>query len=301
MKFKLRHMEVFRAVMLTGSTNGAAQLLFVSQPAVSRLLTYIEQSLGLKLFIRNKGKLVPTAEAHLLFEEVGTVYEQALQVDEFARNLATRPQGALAISSSPSLAIDLLPPVVAQLRSAWPQVRLKFRTTLLSEMPQELLARKVDLAVAVLPLDHPNLRIEPLARGRMVCIAPEGHPLTAQAVVSLAEIARHPQILYSRHIPFGQLVAGAFQQAGVHWDSVVDIERAENACALVRAGVGVAIVDQFSVGTRDWPGIRRMAIRELIPLTLSIMRSKFEPSSVLSLEFIRLLKLHAASIVESID
>lgn len=301
MKFKLRHMEVFRAVMLTGSTNGAAQLLFVSQPAVSRLLTCIEQSLGLKLFIRNKGKLVPTAEAHLLFEEVGTVYEQALQVDEFARNLATRPQGALAISSSPSLAIDLLPPVVAQLRSAWPQVRLKFRTTLLSEMPQELLARKVDLAVAVLPLDHPNLRIEPLARGRMVCIAPEGHPLTAQAVVSLAEIARHPQILYSRHIPFGQLVAGAFQQAGVHWDSVVDIERAENACALVRAGVGVAIVDQFSVGTRDWPGIRRMAIRELIPLTLSIMRSKFEPSSVLSLEFIRLLKLHAASIVESID
>lgn len=301
MKFKLRHMEVFRAVMLTGSTSGAAQLLFVSQPAVSRLLTYVEQNLGLKLFLREKGKLVPTAEAHLLFEEVGTLYEQALQVDEFARNLATRPQGALAICSSPSLAIDLLPPVVAQLREAWPQVRLKFRTTLLSEMPQELLARKVDLAVAVLPLDHPNLLIEPLVRGRMVCIAPEGHALAAQPAVSLAEIARLPMIQYSRHIPFGQLVAGAFQQAGVQWDSVVDIERAENACALVRAGVGVAIVDQFSVGTRSWPGIVRIPIREVIPLTLSIMRSKFEPGSVLSLEFIRLLKRRAATIVESVD
>lgn len=288
-------MEAFRAVMLTGSASGAAQLLFVSQPAVSRLIAHMEQSLGLRLFEREKGKLVPTAEAHLLFREVGSLYEQAVQVDEFARQLASRPSGMLSLCSSPSLALHLLPPVLAALRSAWPEVRLKFRTVLLADMPHELLGRKVEVAVSVLPIEHPNLVVEPFARGRMVCIAPQGHGLAAMESVGLADIAAHPLVLYSRHIPFGQLVAGAFQRAGVAWEAAVDIERAENACALVRAGVGVAIVDEFSVGAQGWPGTVVRPIREEIPLTLSIVRSRFEPGSRLALEFIRLLKEHAGA------
>lgn len=293
MTLKLRHMEVFRAVMLTGSTNGAARLLFVSQPAVSRLIAHMEQSLGLRLFLREKGKLTPTAEAHLLFREVGSVYERVVQVDEFARSLASRPKGMLSVCSSPSLALNFIPPVIAALRKAWPDVRLSFRTVLLADMPHELLGRKVELAVSVLPLDHPNLLIEPFAAGRMVCIVPQAHPLATKGVVGLSDIAENPLILYSRHIPFGQLVAGALQRACVEWEAAVDIERAENACALVRAGVGVAIVDEFSVGTHGWPGVVVLGIREEIPLTLSIVRSRFEPSSRLALEFIRLLKERA--------
>ena len=91
MRFKLRQMEVFRAVMLTGSMNGAA-LLFVSQPAVSRLIAHAEQSLGLQLFARDKGKLTPTPEAQRLFEEVGPLFEEALRIDELARDLAARPR-----------------------------------------------------------------------------------------------------------------------------------------------------------------------------------------------------------------
>lgn len=299
MKFKLRHMEVFRAVMITGSTSGAAQLLFVSQPAVSRLLGYTEQSLGLKLFEREKGKLIPTAEARLLFLEVDSLYERAVQVDEFARHLATQPRGVLSLCTSPSLALNFIPPVVARLREAWPQVRLKYRTTLISDMPGELLARKAEVAISVLPLENPNLVIEPLVAGRMVCVVPDGHALADRPSASLAEIATHPLILYSRHIPFGQLVAGAFQHAGVEWDSAVDIERAENACALVRAGVGIAIVDEFSVGGAGWPGLRVVRIEEEIPLTLSIVRSRFEQSSRLAQAFIRLLKAHAAALNRS--
>ncbi len=294
MSFKLRHMEVFRAVMLTGSTNAAAQLLFVSQPAVSRQIAYMEQSLNLRLFLREKGKLIPTAEAHLLFREVGSLYEQAVQVDEFARSLASRPRGLLSVCSSPSLALNFIPPVIAALREAWPDVRLKFRTVLLSDMPHEVLGRKVELAVSVLPLDHPNLLIESFATGSMVCIVPRGHALSGRGVVSLADIAAYPLVLYSRRIPFGQLVAGAFQRAGVEWEAAVDIERAENACALVQAGVGIAIVDEFSVGGQGWHGVEVLRIREEISLTLSIVRSRFEPSSRLALEFIRLLRLQAA-------
>ena len=66
----LRQIEVFRAVMLAGSVNGAAQLLHVSQPAVSRLIAYTEQRLGFALFQRVRGRLHPTLEAQTLFHEV---------------------------------------------------------------------------------------------------------------------------------------------------------------------------------------------------------------------------------------
>lgn len=297
MRFKLRQMEVFRAVMLTGSMNGAASLLCISQPAVSRLVAYTEQSLGLKLFERVKGKLHPTAEAQMLYEEVGSLFEEASRIDEFARDLATNPQGTLKLCSSPSLALNFLPPVVATFLEAHPQIRLTMRTTLLADMALELLGRKAELAVSVLPIEHPNLVVEPFAQGRMVCIMPEAHPLTSLTAVSLTQAAAYPLVLYARHIPFGQLLSAAFDQAGVEWRAKADIERAELACALVRAGTGIAIVDEFSVGRAGWPGTVVRPLREHIPLTLSLVRSRFDMPTRQAQAFVRLLKSHAANYV----
>ncbi|WP_088139849.1 LysR family transcriptional regulator [Achromobacter xylosoxidans] len=293
MRFKLRQMEVFRAVMLTGSMNGAAKLLFVSQPAVSRLIAHTEQSLGLQLFERDKGKLTPTPEAQRLFEEVGPLFDEALRIDELARDLAERPEGALTLCSSPSLALNFVPPVIAQYMELYPKVRLKFHTTLLSDMAHELLGRKAELAVSVLPIDHPNLVVEPLATGEMVCILPQGHPLAARRALSLAELAECRLILYNRNIPFGQLVAAAFQRANVSWNPAVEIVRAELACALVRVGAGVAIVDEFSVGQQGWPGVVTRPLRESIPLSLSLVRSRFDRPSRQVQRFVRLIKEHA--------
>lgn len=293
MRFKLRQIEVFRAVMLTGSMNGAAKLLFVSQPAVSRLIAHTEQSLGLQLFERDKGKLTPTPEAQRLFEEVGPLFDEALRIDELARDLAERPEGALTLCSSPSLALNFVPPVIAQYMELYPKVRLKFHTTLLSDMAHELLGRKAELAVSVLPIDHPNLVVEPLATGEMVCILPQGHPLAARRALSLAELAECRLILYNRNIPFGQLVAAAFQRANVSWNPAVEIVRAELACALVRVGAGVAIVDEFSVGQHGWPGVVTRPLRESIPLSLSLVRSRFDRPSRQVQRFVRLIKEHA--------
>lgn len=293
MRFKLRQMEAFRAVMLTGSMNGAAKLLFVSQPAVSRLIAHTEQSLGLQLFERDKGKLTPTPEAQRLFEEVGPLFDEALRIDELARDLAERPEGALTLCSSPSLALNFVPPVIAQYMELYPNVRLKFHTTLLSDMAHELLGRKAELAVSVLPIDHPNLVVEPLATGEMVCILPQGHPLAARRALSLAELAECRLILYNRNIPFGQLVAAAFQRANVSWNPAVEIVRAELACALVRVGAGVAIVDEFSVGQQGWPGVVTRPLRESIPLSLSLVRSRFDRPSRQVQRFVRLIKEHA--------
>ncbi|QHI96927.1 LysR family transcriptional regulator [Xylophilus rhododendri] len=295
MKFRLRQMEVFRAVMLTGSINGASKLLFTSQPAISRIVSHTEQTLGLALFNRVKGKLVPTPEGQALFREVDEFYQQALRVDDFARGLAQGPSGTLNIASSPCLSRGLIPRVVTSFVQRYPNIRVNLRTTLLNGMAQEVLSNTVDLAVSVLPLEHPNLRIERFTEGRMVCVVPRGHELSQLPAVSLADLARFNLIAHHPSIPFGQLVSAAFRNADVPLVSRVDIHETDVACALVRAGAGIAMVDQFTVEGMAWSDLQVLPLQEEIRLAPSIVRSVFDTGRSHADKFAELLRQMVAA------
>lgn len=294
MRFKLRQMEAFRAVMLTGSMNGAARLLYISQPAVSRLIAHTEQTLCLQLFERAQGRLTPTVEAHLLFEEIQPLFEEALRIDDFARDLATNPEGALRFCCSPSLGLNFVPPVLGRYIAQFPHVRLKFHTTLLANMADELLANKVELALSVLPLEHPNIVGETVAQGRMVCILPHGHELQKHQGIDLQQITAFPLISYPRNIPFGHIVSQAFDKRGLPWKVAMEVVRADSACALVREGLGVAIVDEYSVSGSGWPGVVIRPLLDHIPLTLSLLRSRFVRPVSHTQTLARMIREHAA-------
>ena len=295
MKFRLRQMEVFRAVMLTGSINGASKLLFTSQPAISRIVSHTEQTLGLALFNRVKGKLVPTPEGEALFREVDDFYQQALRVDDFARGLAQGPSGTLNISSSPCLSRSLMPRAITDFVQRYPKIRVNYHTTLLNDMAQEVLSNKVDLAVSVLPLEHPNLTVQPFTAGRMVCVVPRGHELTQQPAVSIADLARYALIAHHPSIPFGQLVAAAFRKAEVVMESRIHIHQTDVACSLVRSGAGVAMVDEFTVAGVDWVDLQVLPLKDEIRLTPSVVRSVFDTRTTHADKFMDLLKNQVGS------
>jgi len=276
MRFKLRHMEVFRAVMLTGSINGASKLLFVSQPAVSRLVSYIETTLGLRLFERSKGRLVPTAEAHALFREVEQVYQAAVRIDEFAHALALEPSSLLRVSCSASLAVSVVAPALVELKKRLPALTLSWQTTLMADMPMEILSKEAEVAVAAMPVTHEHLENVPFMYGSMVCAMPKGHRLVARESVSLTDLVREPVVLFKRDIPFGTIIAQACEQAGVELKSTIDVTRADQALALVEGGLGLTIVDNFAT-TGSSLIIR--PLRERIEMTAHFVYSRFAPPS----------------------
>lgn len=289
MRFSLRQMEVFRAVMLTGSIKGASRLLFTSQPALSRIVAHTELTLGLTLFNRVKGKLIPTAEAEALFREVDQCYQQVLRVDDFARGLVSGPSGVLNLACSPALSRGLLAKAITRFLQQYPNIQVNFYLTLLNHMAQDLLSNKVDLAVSVLPIEHPNLRATTFMEGRMVCIVPQGHALTQQESVGIADLARYPLIAHHPSIPFGQLVSAAFDKAHIPLQASIYIHQTDMACSLVRAGAGVAMVDQFTADGMAWPDIQVLPLAEDIPLYPSIVRSAFDTGKSHADKFAELL------------
>ena len=102
---RLRHIEIFQAIRQTGSISGAAQLLHVSQPAVTKVLQHAELQLGFPLFLRVRGKLQPTPEALELEREVDKVSESLQGVRRLAQNLRRAPGHSLRIGATPALSL----------------------------------------------------------------------------------------------------------------------------------------------------------------------------------------------------
>jgi DNA-binding transcriptional LysR family regulator len=290
MTLNLRQIEVFRAVMITGTVRGAAQLLFVSEPAVSRLLSHTESRVGFALFERIRGRLHATPEAKKLFHEVEQVYAGVQRVNELARDLSENQEGILNIISSPSVGQLLIPQAIAQYRTAHPKTKVTFQYLGHTPLTERLLHHQADLAITILPVIHPNLEMEELGTGRLVCICPYNHPLARRATLSIADLVAYPFISYDRASPFGRMVAALFDAAGETVSAVVEAGSPQNACALVQAGAGVALVDEFSA--RSWSP-SKFVVRPLVHapvLKATLVRLRTEPMSQPAQAFVAVLQ-----------
>ncbi|MCO1459854.1 LysR family transcriptional regulator (plasmid) [Burkholderia multivorans] len=116
-------------------------MLYVSQPAISKLVSHTETTLGLRLFERTKGRLIPTAEAQRLFRESSRSTSRRCASNEFARALALGPASLLRVSCSPSLATTILAPAIVELKRKLPGLRVDWHTTLMAESRWKCSAR----------------------------------------------------------------------------------------------------------------------------------------------------------------
>jgi DNA-binding transcriptional LysR family regulator len=291
MTLNLRQIEIFRAVMTTGSISGASQLLFVSQPAVSRLLSHTEQRVGFALFERIKGRLYATPEAKKLFHEVEAVYQAVQRVNDLASDLSRNRSGILNIVSSPSVGQMLIPEALALFQAAHRDVKITFQCLGYEHLKERLLHRQADLGMIILPMEHPSLEVTPLCRNRLVCILPYNHELTRRATLTLADLRPFPLISYDKATPMGGTVARMYQEAEEPLAAAIEVGSPQNACSLVQMGAGVALVDEFSV--RSWAASSQIVVRPVANapiLQASLVHMRFEPPSQLTLAFIAQLR-----------
>ncbi|KAG1252105.1 hypothetical protein G6F68_011945 [Rhizopus microsporus] len=275
--------------MLSGSISGASKLLFVSQPAVSRLIAYTEQRLGLMLFQRIKGRLYPTPEARRLFVEVTALYQNVQRVNEVADNLAENREGQLRLSCSPSLGQSLLPRAIAQFRRQFPEVRIVLQTLIPSVMLQSLLTQQVELGVAYMPVDHPSLAWQPLYENRIVAVLPKGHALAGRKQVTVKDLVDDPLIGYSADIPFGMLINKLFGGGDAQPEPRIEVQQAHVACALVQAGAGVALVDEITVAGPIWSDVVTVPIVGTVNAPVNVFHLQLQPLSRLAQAFIDVL------------
>lgn len=254
----LRQIEVFRAVMLTGGVGSAAELLHVSQPAVSKVLAQAARASGLVLFERVKGRLVPTPEARQLHAEAEAVWRGVERLRDSARELARPRRGRLRLAVSASLAPTLVPRAVAALYAHIAALHCRVDVLVPALLVEALLDRTAHLGVALLPIGHPSLSTVSSYRCGLSCVLPAGHRLADRTEIRAADLAGDRLVSSPPDTPYGQLLQRAL--GGLREPSRLDVEvrSATTAVWFVRAGVGLALVDAASVAGLDDP---RLVVR----------------------------------------
>lgn len=289
MRFNLRQIEVFRAVMVTGSISGAARLLSVSQPAISRLLAYTEDRLGMKLFERVKGRVQPTPEARRLFAEVDQVHQGVLRVNNLAQELRERGTGGMHIVASPSVGQAIVPEAIRHFRRQFPDVRVEFEILTLQELITRVGANRVDLALSVLPVDEPTMADSVIMNGGLRVIFRRGHELGKLKEITPEDLVPYSLIGYGPQTPYGMHIERALSESGavLRFDTIVRFTPV--ACSLVQAGAGVGLVDEFVIRGGTWPEIESRPFVPHTKMQVHLVTSRLEPLSRVAQAFKKIL------------
>ncbi len=280
---RLRHIEVLNAVMVTGSVSGAARLINVTQPAVSRTLKHAELQLGFALFERAGGRLVATSEARSLFPLVDKLFSDLDEVRRMARSLrAADGSNDLRVLTVLAMSYEAFPAAVERFRLQHPSVVIHHAALHSPEIVDALVLQEADLGFLFAAPSHAALREECLSSQRLVCIVPKGLlPRLRQATAALGvnELAGLPLIGLDARDPVGRMLANALGDTQLQ--PVIVVQTYHVALALAHRGVGVAIVEACTAQSADLSRVEVLPFEPAVQTHVYALRPLARPHSQL--------------------
>lgn len=252
MDLKVRQLEVFKAVMETGSVTAAAARLNCTQPAVSVALSKFEASSGLTLFDRTRGRFAPTPEGSALYAEVDRGLTGLGRITTKARELQERRVGHLSVAADG--AGPLLAAVAAEFQRQQSDVTVDLYLRNSKEIVTWIGNQQLDIGIVEMPVHWPGVAYEPFVQA-CVCILPDTHELAERAVITPADLEGESVVGISEHHPIDVQVDNAFTAVGHHRTTRLNGEYFETCRHLVRAGAGVAIIDAISGDSNIGDGV----------------------------------------------
>jgi DNA-binding transcriptional LysR family regulator len=234
---QLKHIEVFSAVIRSGSMTGASGLLGITQPGVSKIINQTEALCDFSLFERPHGRLIPTPRALRLFDEAERMFVGMEDISRLVERIRQdEPQQAF-IATVPLFAQELLPQVASQ--------SLSTNNTILAITARDgsnvlalVVARRADIGIISAVRRIPGVRSSTIAKCRARCAIPEGHSLSVKTTLTAKDFHGQPYVALSRHEGIQTLIDRVFAREGVKPREVVECPLSLGAIAMACAGVG---------------------------------------------------------------
>ncbi|MBA4326841.1 MAG: LysR family transcriptional regulator [Polaromonas sp.] len=289
---RLRHIEVFNAVMLTGSVSAAARLINVTQPAVSRTLQHAEIQLGFALFQRVRGRLTPTAEAQTLYPHIERLFAQLDEVQRLASSLKSgrSSQDELRVLTVLALSYEVFPRAIRLFREKYPEVAVVHEALHSPQIVSSLVLQEADVGYVFSAISHPALSHEQIGERRVMCVVPKGL-LGARhlksGVLTFAQLADLPVIGLDSRDPLGVTLGHLLREGNPGIKPVMTVQTYHVALALAHHGVGVALVEGCTAASADRSKVDVLALEPAIPVTIKALRPTARPNSLVSRAFTR--------------
>lgn len=305
MNLSFRHMLTFREVMRSGSITEAARTLGRTQPAVSTMIRSLEDQLGLRLFLRSRGKLTPTPEALFFLEECEDILARVERTERTMGRVSALQSGTLKVASHPAASSVFLPRLLTRFLDGKDDLQVSFIMRS-SDVIEDLIAsQQFDVGFSESPSPRASIRQTDYDL-ECVCVLPSDDPLAGRAVITPADLDGRPMaVLFDEHRTAIQTEA-AFREAGKRFNKRLELRTFLPGMQFVAAGVCVMVCDMITAYSHllSTPVDARLAIRRFRPRVsngVSILTPGYATRSMASRAFIRDLTVAVEEMQQEIE
>lgn len=239
---KIRQLQALRALVLTGTTTEAAELLHMTQPAVSKLIRHVEEELNVRIFDRRQGRLVMTPEGRTVYADIERILAQIDDLAAKTQDVSALSGNAVRIGAMPALGFGLLASTLRRFAASYPQVRCAVNIDTRKRIEELVSVGEYDLGFVTLPVQQERLSVTPLASASAVCILPPRHRLARKSTIQAEDLADEPFISVDPSILLRHRVDAVFGERRVNRKLQIQASTTILACNMVAAGLGVSIV-----------------------------------------------------------
>ena len=275
-----RQVEVFWAIMRSGGVTAAADLLGVSQPAVSKVLHHMEDQLKMKLFERRNGRLYPTVEANQLASMAKTVFDNIENLKRAAIDYRENRSGRVQLCAVPTLATTFLPKPVANFLRDKPRVDVSIKISTMRHIVSRVSLQQADMGLIYGTVNDANVVATPLGPGRLICIVHRDHRLARKSAISPEDLTDERIISYHRATIGGEAVRAALRPDGPR--ITIECEHALMAVLLVSEELGVALVPHPLSLLPRFPEVRVVPFESDVEIRPHVIQRKSPQVSRLS-------------------
>ena len=236
-------LQAFVTVAENGSFSRTAEQLFLTQSAISKRISLLEQQLDSRLFDRI-GRTVALTEAGR--ELLPRARNILLELDDARRslsNLSGEVSGTLSVAASHHISLHRLPSVLRAFSRRWPEVKLDLRFDESEIAYDNVLKGNLEIALITLSPDpDPNIQSQPVWQDRLRYVVAPDHPLARLKTVSLEQLSRYPAILPGTTTFTRQLAEQQFSNLGLQPDIAMSTNYLDTIRMMVEIGLGWSLL-----------------------------------------------------------
>ncbi|MFP5515187.1 MAG: LysR substrate-binding domain-containing protein [Alphaproteobacteria bacterium] len=297
----LRQVEAFQAVMTNGTASRAAEVLRISQPAVSKAIQELEREIGFSLFHRAKGRMIPTEEARLFFQEVASSFAGLTHLRAAAARIRDFGSGEIRVACQSAISTTILPKALRAFQLRHPDVSITVQARMSSVVKDLIASGQFDVGLAADEIDVTGVDATLFMEQRLVIAAPADHPLAQRGVLHPADLHGTPFIALAPEDTARRRLDGVLTAHGVMPKIVLETPYSTTVCAMVQAGIGCGMVSPLTTEPYVGRGLVACAFEPVIrSRTLLLLPPNRRPSRIVA-DFIEELMAYSTSGVAGID
>ncbi|MGY0693901.1 LysR family transcriptional regulator [Virgibacillus sp. FSP13] len=241
---EIKHLQYFIEATRAGSFTHAAENLYITQPALSRIIKSLEDELGSPLFIRSRKKLILTDAGRVLYKHAQVIEKQFHLLETELGNLHTLKKGHIRIGLPTVINSFFFSQLIGSFHKEYPEVTFQLEEDGSKRIEEKIISDELDFGVVVLPTNHNMLDYYTFVNENLKVVAPSSHPLANRGDVSLDELKEETFIMFNQDFSLRNLILTACEGVGFQPKIISETSQLDFIEEMVASGLGITLLPE---------------------------------------------------------